>query len=158
VQLVVNKEIATNQKELKNSIAEWYPTLKSLVRHELEHAYQKVRTTKRMPGTEKYQGSHLGKNPRRSRPEALIYFSSPEEREAYVAGLYKEAKITKTPFVEVLDAWIAGQRFTTMLLPAAEDDPTDEDIRKAFDDIREDYLDYARQRFPKAVQDITPTE
>ena len=73
-----------------------------------------------------------------------------EEKEAYVAGLYKRAKMTKKPFKELFDDWISGMRFKVLMIDKGAEDFPDPEVQKAFQDIERDYLEYAKRRFPAA--------
>ncbi len=85
-----------------------------------------------------------------TRKEAVEYFQTKEEKEAYVVGLYKKAKTEKKPFAEVFDDWLRTLRFQVMMSPKGEDEFPDSEVKKGFDQIERDYLEYAKQRSPAA--------
>ena len=158
INLTINKEVATSDDELRSSISSWLPELKSLIRHELEHVRQSVKKAKRRKGSEEYTGTHLGKWLNGSRKDAIQYLRSPEERESYVVGLFKRAKMNKKPFNEIFQDWLSSMRFQVLMMkPASPEDLKDADIQKHFQDIEDEYLDYAASRFRDATID-TPTE
>ena len=131
--------------------------MKSLIRHELEHARQSLKKDKKVSGSEEYRGTHFGKGFGGSRKHAIEYLSSPEEKESYVVGLYKEAKIKKEPFGEVFADWLSSMRFKVLMMkPAGDDDLTDSEVQKLFQELEDDYLTYAQGRFPKAQFILSP--
>lgn len=114
-----------------------YPKLQSAIRHELEHSTQPLEQITE-EGGKAWQYS-------RPTPEAAEkYITSPLEIAAHVAGMYYQAKKTRVPFIDILDNWIASWKGYY-----EEHDP--DTVTTTFDHIREKLLDYARQRYPKAL-------
>jgi len=139
-------DLAPTPEEFMQSINGWLPALKNLLRHEIEHARQH---TKDDQGKyDKYSASGMGVYG--DRRAAIEYFQSKEEKEAYVVGLYKKAKTEKKPFKEVFDDWIIEMRFHLLMNKKGEEEMPDSEVKKAFDQIEKDYLEYAKQRFPAA--------
>jgi len=144
--LRIYMDLAPTPEEFMQSINGWLPSLKNLLRHEIEHARQH---TKDDQGKyDKYSASGMGVYG--DRRAAIEYFQSKEEKEAYVVGLYKKAKTEKKPFKEVFDDWIIEMRFHMLMNKKGEEEMPDSEVKKEFDQIERDYLEYAKQRFPAA--------
>lgn len=142
----VYMDLTETPEDFIKSISGWYPELKNLLRHEIEHARQK---TKDDEGTyDKYKATGIGMSG--TRKDAVEYFQTKEEMEAYVVGLYKKAKMQKKPFAEVFDDWLRTMRFHVMISKKGEEEFPDSEVRKGFDQIERDYLEYAKERFPAA--------
>ena len=141
-----DKGVANTPEAMIATTSEWLPDLKNLIRHELEHARQ---TVKKSTGTDsgEYKGSHFGQS-LRTRQSAIQYFSSPEEMEAYVSGMYKKAKTKKVPFRDIFDTWFSG--IQKIIMDLEDTEVTDEDAQTAFADLKREYLAYANKRFPAA--------
>ena len=103
----VYMDLVPTPEDFIKSTSEWLPELKNLLRHEIEHARQKTKSDQGK--YEKHKATGIGMSG--TRKEAVEYFQTKEEKEAYVVGLYKKAKMTKTPFGELLDDWIRTMRF-----------------------------------------------
>lgn len=145
IYMQVYMDLARTPEDFIKSISGWLPELKNMLRHELEHARQKTKDDK---GTGKFKSTGMGMSG--TRKEAVEYFQTKEEKEAYVVGLYKKAKTMKKPFAEVFDDWLRTLRFQVMRSDKGEEEFPDSEVRKGFDQIERDYLEYAKQRFPAA--------
>ena len=142
--LQVYMDLVPTPEDFIKSISEWLPELKNLLRHEIEHARQKTKSDQGK--YEKHKATGIGMSG--TRKEAVEYFQTKEEKEAYVVGLYKKAKMMKKPFAEVFDDWLRTLRFLVMMSKKGEDEFPDSEVRKGFDQIERDYLEYAKERFP----------
>lgn len=145
IYMQVFMDLAKTPEEFIQSISGWLPELKNMLRHELEHARQKTKDDK---GTGKFKATGIGMSG--TRKEAVEYFQTSEEKEAYVAGLYKKAKMLKKPFAEVFNDWLRTIRFQVMISKKGEEEFPDSEVQKGFDQIKKDYIEYAKQRFPAA--------
>lgn len=116
-----------------------YPRMKEILRHEIEHSTQD-------------QKSAVGAFDWSDLERAERYFSDPKEVAAWVAGLYKRAKMLKQPFISMLDERLQGWRKMMMHRGKWDRNPppdpvvVDAILRR----IREKFIDYARHRFPVA--------
>ena len=144
--MYLSLDAAPTPEDLIKSINEWLPELKELLRHEIEHARQKTKATQGKGEYTATGGGSLDGN----RQEAIEYFQKKEEKEAYVAGLYKRAKTTKKPFKELFDDWISGMRFKVLMIDKGAEEFPDSEVQKAFQGIERDYIEYAKRRFPAA--------
>ena len=142
----VYMDLVPTPEDFIKSTNEWLPELKNLLRHEIEHARQKTKSDQGR--YEKHKATGIGMSG--TRKEAVEYFQTKEEKEAYVVGLYKKAKMTKKPFGELLDDWVRTMRFHVSMSPRGEDEFPDSEVRKGFEQIHRDYLEYAKERFPAA--------
>lgn len=142
----VYMDLVPTPEDFTKSISEWLPELKNMLRHEIEHARQKTKSDQNK--YEKHKATGIGMSG--TRKEAVEYFQTKEEKEAYVTGLYKKAKTMKKPFAEVFDDWLRTLRFAVMRSDKGEEEFPDSEVRKGFDQIERDYLEYAKQRFPAA--------
>ena len=144
--LQVYMDLVPTPEDFIKSTSEWLPELKNLLRHEIEHARQKTKSDQGR--YEKHKATGIGMMG--TRKEAVEYFQTKEEKEAYVVGLYKKAKMMKKPFAEVFDDWLRTLRFQVMMKKKGEEEFPDSEVRKGFDQIERDYLQYAKERFPAA--------
>ena len=142
----VYMDLVPTPEDFIKSTSQWLPELKNLLRHELEHARQKTKSDQGK--YEKHKATGLGMSG--TRQQAVEYFQTKEEKEAYVVGLYKKAKTEKKPFAEVFDDWLRSMRFHVMMKKQGEEEFPDSEVRKGFDQIERDYLEYAKKRFPAA--------
>lgn len=116
-----------------------------IVRHELEHASQTAE--KLMTGVKGNQA--LAGVPREvwTNPETVAsYFLSASELEAFVAGMYHEAKRTRRPFIKIVD-----EKIELMMRMATAHGADAVNLRNVFMEIRYKWLEYAKKRFPKAI-------
>lgn len=116
-----------------------------VVRHELEHSVQ----------PESYLiGGMLANSEMQavpdgawSSPKALAgYFLSPAEIEAYVAGLYHQARRTRKPLIKLIDDQIQA-----FMAAATRKNVDAVDMRNVLMQVRYKWIEYAKKRFPKAV-------
>ena len=142
----VYMDLVPTPEDFIKSTNQWLPELKNLLRHEIEHARQKTKSDQGK--YEKHKATGIGMSG--TRKEAVEYFQTKEEKEAYVVGLYKKAKTEKKPFAEVFDDWLRTMRFHVMMKKQGEEEFPDSEVRKGFDQIERDYLEYAKKRFPAA--------
>ena len=150
ISMVIHRDLVPTSEALLKVTSQWLPALKNLIRHELEHARQTVKKAAGTPGTEAYKGEHFGKAHATTRREVMEYLTSQEEKEAYVAGIYKKAKTEKKPFVRLLDSWLGSMHRRVLKRKPSADDLTDEEVQSMITTMREKYLAYARERFPEA--------
>lgn len=92
-------------------LSDFIPTLKNTIRHELEHYRQDQRSGYEGPSqglhaTEPSLAGHPGydpgSDPYADTDAAYSYFFSPHEVEAWVMGMYKQAKTQKIPLLQVM--------------------------------------------------------
>jgi len=145
--MTVDKERAPTPEDLIKTINDWLPDLKNILRHEIEHTRQ---TRKGDQGKEQYDWKGMGLGGTGDRQSALEYFQSEEEKEAYVTGIYKKAKMTKKPFGDLLRSWLNEMSFSIMDMDKGRDEVPDREVAKVFREIETDYLAYAKKRFPAA--------
>ena len=113
-----------------------YPQMKEILRHELEHSTQSEK-------------SRVGEFEWSDLERAEQYFTDPKEVAAWVSGLYKRAKMTKTPFIVVLNDRLRGWKERMLYREKwARKPPVDPaEVDAVLGRIREKFLDYARRRF-----------
>jgi|TARA_Y100000310_G_scaffold201429_1_gene201517 hypothetical protein len=127
-------------KNYDNSIfSELIPDLKDSIRHELEHS---VQPTEMLSGNEEIKSSEAIWQ---SLDIARAYYTSESETNAHVAGLYKKAKVLKEPFEDVVnhamyEIWQTGIYYGF----------ADDDVDKLVMDIRDIWLRYGAERYPRA--------
>lgn len=148
-------------------LADFIPKFKNLIRHELEHYRQDQRSGydepakgvhHTLPGLPTQDGK-VGNNPYATLESTYAYLLRPREVEAWVMGMYKQAKTQKVPLLTVL------QRQSEELaekLPNAS--ISVEDARQVADSMLMAWTDYARKRLPGVnlsgyvVQESKPTK
>lgn len=115
-----------------------------IFRHELEHSVQP--DSKIMPAVLANQelmsaGGSLWKSPRALKN----YLLSVGEKEAFVAGLYHAAKRTRRPFVKLLD-----DKLEMLMRSALKKGLEATPVRNILAQVRYEWLQFAKERFPKA--------
>jgi hypothetical protein len=121
----------TRMNELFNKVI---TKLKEVIRHELEHSGQNSEFLK--PGLMNLsQQMSVYDNDK----NLLNYVLEPAELEAFVSGLYKQAKTMRIPFSQILEKFIAQQ-----LIPRGV---TPQDAQR----VRVAYTNYQKKRFPRAT-------
>ena len=109
--LVLNVVVPSDKRLIARE--QWEPfvlSLKSVIRHELEHSRQKARGYKTTTSNKaELFGAEV--DPERvflDQDAALGYYTSPHEVEAYVMQIYKTAKMKKIPFTQAMKEYITG--------------------------------------------------
>lgn len=109
--LVLNVVVPSDKRLITRE--QWEPfvlSLKSVIRHELEHSRQKARGYKTTTSSKaELFGAEV--DPERvflDPSAALSYYTSPHEVEAYVMQIYKTAKMKKIPFTQAVKEYITG--------------------------------------------------
>jgi hypothetical protein len=105
--------------------------LKDTIRHELEHSGQKE--------TDLDNVSDSQRDIWKSQQSIIAYYTHPTEIAAFVSGLYKRAKSTRTSFTQKLREYLAlvAQKIERHNIPSG-------DIIKTIERL---WLDYANKRF-----------
>ena len=106
------------------------PDLKDAIRHELEHSGQEL-------GTNSVEKTEVV-------DQLLDYYTDQGEIEAFTAGLYKKAKMTKAPLSQVIDDKLDGVHQLAIKRGSSKR-AADRLIKQ----IRQAWVGYIRQRFPK---------
>lgn len=116
--------------------------LRDLFRHEFEHLDQHHKGTLPERPTDAPNSAHNISGPKRLSPDdqhkMLAYLMQPHEIEAFVAGFYKNAKATRTPFNDIMDRRIG--RFDKLYGMS----------REMLEPVRDAWIAHAKKRFPKA--------
>jgi|1_EtaG_2_1085319.scaffolds.fasta_scaffold02542_7 bis(5'-nucleosidyl)-tetraphosphatase len=110
------------------------PELKETIRHELEHSSDDTETLS-IPPDDKWS----------SLENLLDHFISEAETKAYVTGLYKKAKMTKSSALDVIDQYLLNVYNIAISLGYSRND-LDPIMKK----IRDRWVDYLIKRYPKA--------
>ena len=113
------------------------PELKETIRHELEHSSDDTETLS-IPPDEKWN----------SLENLLDHFISEAETKAYVTGLYKKAKMTKSPAVDVIDQYLLNV-YNVALSIGYDKSDLDPIMKK----IRDTWMKYLIKRYPRARLD-----
>lgn len=133
----------------KQKLSEFIPRLKEIIRHELEHAQQNERLKKNAKqifySIERDAGysSSYDRDTFSSINSARNYFLGPKETEAFVAGLYKQAKMTKEPLIVLIDKRI--EEIKTILKLNFLDKY---EINQLAQEIKYSWTEYALARYP----------
>ena len=114
------------------------PLLKETIRHELEHATQSRETLASIGGVPSFDDLSSVKR---------IYLSDGEVS-AWVSGLYKRAKMQKTPLSEVI---ASGLQLLEERLKERLDPVFYREIENFLKQLEERWLEYARKRYPRAT-------
>lgn len=137
------------QEFSKQQLSAFIFRLKEIIRHELEHARQSERSAKELEPTHysverdaKYK-SNYDSDTFRFLSTARDYFLGSRETEAFVAGLYKRAKMTKEPLVSLIDDRI--QEIKEILKHNLMDKW---EIDLLAREIRNSWIEYAMARYP----------
>ena len=139
IQIFINKEF----KEDKKQFFELYGTdftalVKSTIRHEIEHTYQKADPDYRPDKSNSFQ----------------YYYCDPET-EAYVSEAYRQAKHYKVPFLQMLEHTLEEVKANLNKIydaqPAWKKWIKKKNVEQEFEFIKIKWLKYARKRFPKGV-------
>lgn len=129
--------------------------LKDTLRHELEHSSQEtddlLRVRSRTRGFDPYQGPIIAQDPElpekmKSVSDLRRYYTDKAEIEAFVAGLYKQAKMGKYTFRSVVNARLEAVKRDALRLGA-----TEHQADRLISHIRDMWFEYTKIRFPGAV-------
>ena len=119
--------------------------IKNVLRHELEHnramRMQTTRKTRR-----KRKATSAKDAPFYDMPSLRRYMMYPDEIEAYVAGMYKEAKMMKRPLKDVFDDKMRQVVKAALAFKADKE----KEILPLVHDLFSAWREYAKKRFPKA--------
>lgn len=124
--------------------------LYDVLRHEIEHSADDPKTQMSAITA----GANLAAEPTKIE-YTLKYYTNPDEVNAFVSGLYNQAKKQRRPFSEVVDSTIGGilknlQRAAKKLTGVKQKNfnnkiiPTCETIRKT-------WLEHANKKYPRAI-------
>lgn len=145
-QLSLNIGIPADGSKINpNQLEPFVFELKSLIRHELEHARQKTRgfqTTsgaKTDPWNQDADPSKVFTDP----TVALQYYASPEEIEAYVMQVYRTAKMKKIPFEQALKDYVTGVMGQSIIKGMGVGQGI-----KTLNTIKKAWMAYAQKRLP----------
>jgi len=116
-----------------------------VIRHEFEHSVQ---------SDEKLLGGIQASQDLMSIPDSVWnsprtfarYMLSDAEKEAFVAGFYHLAKRTRRPFIKVID-----EHLDELATAAVKKGCDAVEIRNVLVQVRYEWLEYAKKRFPKAI-------
>lgn len=155
--------IAVPEKFNERELSIFIPTLKNVLRHELEHYRQDQRSRYEEPraGThyaDPTQASNTGHqpgiNPFSSVEAARTYFLSPHETEAFVMGLYKQAKTSKESLRDLISkktTEIGGSLYQTSGIPRQEAFKVAREISQAWNAYAEKRIPSAKRTFGELV-------
>jgi hypothetical protein len=150
-------QVMYNNQFQEKDLSSFIPGLKNMLRHELEHYRQDQRsgyedTAKgvhhTLPGTEQEPGSKVpGNKVYASIESAYNYLLSPVEIEAWVMGMYKQAKTQKVPLLSI---------FQKMSQDLAQKLPmsgkiTQEEADGLAESVLMAWTDYAEKRLPGVI-------
>ena len=143
---------AFTRKDLSQLVAQ----VKNTITHELTHGGQ-GEDILAISGNSQKEAHRLGMKT----IEGLgSYYLDPAEIEAFSRGIYKQAKMTKAPFHEMLDDEIK-RRLSFYAHPKQLEivEYSEQEVRSFFeDDYRQALLDYAKKNLPAAVIEGTIKE
>jgi hypothetical protein len=134
--IVIHVDLPKTEELINKVMSSIIPDLKGIIRHEIEHVAQhKFKDRERKGFFSK----------KRRYPEDILYWEylvEPYEVEAYVRGLYKKSKTSKTGLKDVIDSWINEYLINNENPLSKLDIDEIEHIRKA-------WYDYANKHLPK---------
>lgn len=141
-------------------LSDFIPKFKNLVRHELEHYRQDQRSGYEEPArgvhhtlpTLPLQDHPIGNNPFATLDTASAYLLRPREVEAWVMGMYKQAKTQKIPLQTVMQ-----QQSDELAQGVPNAKISQKQARQFADGILAVWTDYAAKRLPgvKNSGDVT---
>lgn len=149
LQVYVAVPFELDDKELSAFI----PTLKNTIRHELEHYRQDQRSGYEGPEqgihfTDPRLSGHPGYEPGADHyattDAAYNYFFSPHEVEAWVMGMYKQAKTQKIPLIQVMQDK-KGELFRDL---QKRERISREEAQDFTDNLLMAWIEYAKKRLP----------
>ncbi|MFA5067734.1 MAG: hypothetical protein WC466_06855 [Candidatus Izemoplasmatales bacterium] len=129
------------EQEVYNDV---YMQLQSVVRHELEHLVQQK-------GTNNIKGrvSPISHKERLEKEGTYLNFVSKDELPAYVAGIYRRAKMERKPFDEVAKEYLSQYISNENVVVDLTDDEDDFNISDAEGEIvLNTWIEYARKNYP----------
>ena len=158
VKINYNPEFFKTREDLKQGFNTLLPMIKKTVSHEIFHAYQ---TQKGRMGHKSKEGEYWSEVPLEDMPdvpEKVRYYLADHETEAFVRGFYRQSKITKVKWEDVVNAYLddierslenAGKEYAKELIGLFG---TLEEFRKTYrEQIMQKWKDYARKELPCAT-------
>ncbi len=158
VQIVYNPELFKTRKDLMQGFNTLLPLIRKTVSHELFHAYQ---TKKGRMFHKSKEGEYWSEVPLEDMPDVpgqVRYYLADHETEAFVRGFYRQSKITKVKWEDVVNAYLddierslenAGKEYAKELIGLFG---TLEEFRKTYrEQIMQKWKDYARKELPCAT-------
>ncbi len=139
VQIFINKEFKEDKAQFYSLYGTDFTALvKSTIRHELEHTFQKPDPDYRPDKSNSFQ-----------------YYYCDQETEAYVSEAYRQAKHYKVPFLQMLEHTLEEVKANLNRIydaqPAWKKWIKKKNVDQEFEFIKIKWLKYAKKRFPKAV-------
>jgi hypothetical protein len=153
-QITINITAPTNMSAWLGNFNNMIYLIKSTVRHELEHFGQDeniIKGTYALGAAAEEDIAELRKKPKSYKPSEddiqniVDYYTHPAEVAAEVSGLYKKAITSKQDFLKILHTKIRGIERSVFL------DLSSMAIRNALETIAKTWIEYAHQRYPKAL-------
>ncbi len=124
-----------------NDISGIQASLYEAIRHELEHSSNEHELVGSIKAYNKWAADPANIKKRK------LYYTDPGEVAAFTSGIYNAAKRTRQPFKDVVEDRL--EKIKKSMLKDPEADP--KKVKKAIDDIRKTWIDYAKVRFPQAI-------
>ena len=118
--------IEYNINSIPNLLNELIADVKNTLRHELEHIAQFNIQGKVEPGEEEQEDLYI-----------VDYLTSPDEVEAFVQGLYKQAKTQKLPLSQVIEDYL-------------DQNIDDFERKEDYDRVYNTWINWAKENLPKA--------
>jgi hypothetical protein len=134
-------------------LSDFVPKFKNLVRHELEHYRQDQRSGYDEPANGVHhilpglstKDKPVGRNPFATIDSAANYLLRPREVEAWVMGMYKQAKTQLIPLIAVM-----RRQADELAEKMPNANISENDARAFVEDLLEVWKDYAAKRLPGA--------
>lgn len=148
----ITVNIAVPYEFSDRQLSAFVPDLKNTIRHELEHHQQDKRSGYEGPDkgvhyTEPGIQDHPGYNPAQDHfatsDAAYNYFFSPIEIEAWVMGMYKQAKTARQPLFQVMQGK-RGELVRNFIIKRMDRD----EAQELADSLLQAWTDYAKKRIP----------
>jgi hypothetical protein len=142
-------DVALSDAFTRNDLSLLNARVKNTITHELTHGGQ-GEDILTISGNAQKEAFRLGM---KTIEGIRSYYLDPAEVEAFARGIYKQAKMTKTPFHEMVSAEIERSlNFYTHPKELARVEFSEEEARSFFEeDYRQALLDYAKANLPAAV-------
>jgi hypothetical protein len=118
--------IEYNINSIPNLLNDLIANVKNTLRHELEHIAQFNIQGKVEPGEEEQEDLYI-----------VDYLTSPDEVEAFVQGLYKQAKTQKLPLPQVIEDYL-------------DQNIDDFETKEDYDRVYNTWINWAKKNLPKA--------
>ena len=106
VQIVYNPELFKTRKDLMQGFNTLLPLIRKTTSHELFHAYQ---TKKGRMGHKSKEGEYWSEVPLEEMPDVpqqVRYYLADHETEAFVRGFYRQSKVTKVRWEEIVCTYL----------------------------------------------------